>query len=94
MEKRRVPLVTNFFIPVLNRPARNSALPLNASESASAAGRRPGDLLIRITGITMFRPTGSGAAGIPAIGVPIDANTFSRSFKIGINSVDVIESDG
>ena len=88
-----MPLVINFFIPVLNRPARNSALPLNASESASAAGRRPGDLLIRITGITMFRPTGSGAAGIPAIGVSIAANTLRWSSEIGRNSVNVTRPD-
>jgi len=88
-----VPLVTNFFIPVLNRPARNSALPLNASENANAAGRRSDEPPIRITGITMFRPTGGGAAGIPTIGVSIAANTLRWSSEIGRNSVNVTGPD-
>ena len=75
--------VTNSFTPALNRPTRNSVLPLNVSENVSAAGRRPGDLLIQITGITMFRPTGGGAAAIPAIGVSIAADTLRWSSEIG-----------
>ena len=81
------------FIPMTNR-LRTTALPLNASGNASAAGRRPGEPPTRITGTTMFRPTGSGAASIPTIGVRISVNTPSRLFAIGINSVNVTGPDG
>ena len=81
------------FIPMTNR-LRTTALPLNASGNASAAGRRPGVPPTRITGTTMFRPADSGAAGIPAIGVRIVINTLTRSSAIGINSGNVIGPDG
>ena len=86
--------VTNSFTPVLNPLSRSSVLPLNASGNASAAGKRPGEPPIRTTGTTMFRPTGSGASGIPSIGVRIAVNTPNRLFAIGINSVNVTGPEG
>jgi hypothetical protein len=42
----------------------------------------------------MFRPTGSGAAGIPTIGVHIAINIPNRSSEIGTNSVNVTGPSG
>jgi hypothetical protein len=42
----------------------------------------------------MFRPTGSGAAGIPAIGERIAINTLTQLSAIGINSGNVTGPDG
>jgi hypothetical protein len=67
---------------------------LNASGNASAVGRRPGEPPTRITGTTMFRPTGSGAAGTPAIGGRIAVNTLTQLFAIGLNSGNVTGPDG
>jgi hypothetical protein len=42
----------------------------------------------------MFRPTGSGAAGIPTIGVRIAVNIPNRSSEIGRSNVNVTGPNG
>ena len=47
-----------------------------------------------ITGITMFRPTGIGAAGIQVIGASIGANTPGTSPPIGNGNTNEIRPVG